>query len=108
MPPTCPYPLTAEQRNSQGKAFIDLIDPDAVCHLASQHRGLMPCHMFQDAANGSFNVCYFVEFPNDGARWVMRFPIAPAIQDVWAKLQSEIATMRWVARPLWMVVVDGD
>lgn len=31
------------------------------------------------SGHGSFNVCYFVEFPdNDGARWVVRVPIAPA------------------------------
>ncbi len=93
--PARPYPLTAEQRSSQEKAFINSINPDAVCRLASRHRGSAPCRLFRDATNGSFNVCYFVEFPDkDGARWVVRIPIAPAIQDVGAKLRSEVATMR--------------
>ena len=98
-PPSCPYPLTAEERNKRKSSFFNSIDPDAVCRLASQHRGSMPCRMFHGAAggkeraNGSFNVCYFVEFP-DSTRWVVRIPIVPAIQDVWAKLQSEVATMR--------------
>ncbi len=96
--PTCrrPYQLTAEQRESRKKAFVDSINPEAVCQLATRHHHRsMPCRLFRaESASGSFNICYFVEFPSDGTRCVVRIPIAPAIQDVWAKLQSEVATMQ--------------
>ena len=98
--PTCRRlcPLTVEQTERRRKDFIGSIDPGAVCRLATRHHGSMPCRMFRtEPASGSFNVCYFVEFPSDGTRWVVRVPIAPVIQDVWAKLQSEVATMRYVA-----------
>ncbi|KAM3492128.1 hypothetical protein MY3957_004619 [Beauveria namnaoensis] len=47
---------------------------------------------------GSYNVCYFVTFPADGTEWVVRIPISPLISDVWAKVQSEVATMQYVQR----------
>ncbi|EJP68660.1 fungal specific transcription factor [Beauveria bassiana ARSEF 2860] len=48
--------------------------------------------------HGSYNVCYFVTFPADGTEWVVRIPISPLISDVWAKVQSEVATMQYVQR----------
>jgi len=90
------YALTPEQRKSRRNEFINSIDPEAVCQLATRHHDRsMSCRMFRtEPACGSFNVCYFVEFPSDGTRWVVRIPIAPVTQDVWAKLQSEVATMQ--------------
>lgn len=44
--------------------------------------------------HGSYNVCFFVTFPTDGTEWVVRIPISPLISDVWAKVQSEVATMQ--------------
>ncbi len=100
------YPLTSEQEEQQTEAFIQSIDPTAVCSLASRHNGSRPCRFFRDATRGSFNICFFVEFPEndeiggDGdsagaglTRWVVRIPIAPRIENVWDKLQSEVATM---------------
>lgn len=90
----CFFPITDEQKEERVNAFIDSIDPDAVCSLASRHHGSQPCRLFQKAANGSYNVCYFVEFPNDGTRWVVRIPLVPTVRNVWDKVQSEVATMR--------------
>ncbi|EPE10441.1 phosphotransferase enzyme family protein [Ophiostoma piceae UAMH 11346] len=56
------FPPTYEQKVSYQKAFIEAIDPDTVCRLASLHNGGKPCRIFKEKAHGSFNVCFFVEF----------------------------------------------
>ncbi|ROT40647.1 hypothetical protein SODALDRAFT_338349 [Sodiomyces alkalinus F11] len=86
------YPLTPEQRESTRQTFIDSVDQDAICALASRHNDMKPCRIL-DSASGSFNVCFFVQFLDDHTRWVVRVPVEPVIYDVWAKLQSEVATM---------------
>lgn len=87
------FPPTSEQIEEGLNAFINSIDPNAVCRLASQHNSSKTCWMFQDPANGSYNVCYFVEF-EDGTQWVVRIPLEPSIFNVWDKVQSEVATIR--------------
>ncbi|KAH9208501.1 kinase-like domain-containing protein [Leptodontidium sp. 2 PMI_412] len=89
------FPPTAEQIEEGLNAFIDSIDPNVVCKLASQHNSSQICWMFQDPANGSYNVCYFVEF-EDGTQWVVRIPLEPSISNVWDKVQSEVATIRYL------------
>ncbi|KAG7410330.1 hypothetical protein Forpi1262_v017555 [Fusarium oxysporum f. sp. raphani] len=91
------YPPTPEQLNGQKQAFIDSIDHDAVCRLASRHNNEEPCHIF-DSKHGSFNACFFVEFPSSGTRWVVRIPIDPVVSEVWTKLQSEVATMQYIKK----------
>ncbi|TAQ89082.1 hypothetical protein B7494_g2604 [Chlorociboria aeruginascens] len=93
--PVANYPPTAEQIENRLKVFIASIDPDAVCKLASQHNSSKTCHMFRDPVNGSYNVCYFVEF-EDGTKWVVRIPLEPSISNVWDKVQSEVATIRYL------------
>ena len=87
------FPLTDEQIEEGVKAFIDSIDTNDVCKLASQHNSSKTCRIFRDAAHGSYNVCYFVEF-EDGTKWVVRIPLEPYIANVWDKIQSEVATVR--------------
>jgi hypothetical protein len=82
------YPLTYEQLGARKKEFVDSISRDAVCDLASRDRGGRSCRIFGEA-NGSFNACFFVEFPDDDTRRVVRVAI-----DAWAKVQGEVATMR--------------
>ena len=84
---------TAKQIEEELQTFIDSIDPNDVCRLASQHNSSKACRIFQDPAHGSYNVCYFVEF-EDGVRWVVRIPLEPSIYNVWDKVQSEVATVR--------------
>ncbi|EFX02076.1 hypothetical protein CMQ_2125 [Grosmannia clavigera kw1407] len=95
------WPPTNEQDAEAKQAFVDAIDPAAVCGLASRLGGGRACRTFQEPARGSFNVCFFVELAaTDGAaetRWVVRVPIGPALHDVRAKVESEVATMRYVA-----------
>lgn len=87
------YGATKWQRDRQRQTYINSIKTTDVCKLASSHNTGRPCHEFRNPEHGSFNVCFFVRFPFDDKRWVVRFPIKPALYDAWEKLQSEIATM---------------
>lgn len=87
------FPPTDEQIAEGRQAFIDSIDLNDICRLASHHNSSKPCRIFRDHAHGSFNVCYFVEF-EDGTKWVVRIPLVPCIPNVWDKVQSEVATVR--------------
>ena len=82
-------------RLENANAFIEAIDPDDVYQLASQHRSSQACRPFREPANGSYNVCYFVQF-DDGVQWVVRIPLASCIVSVWDKVRSEVATVRCV------------
>ncbi|KAM4063675.1 phosphotransferase enzyme family protein [Hirsutella rhossiliensis] len=90
-----PPPLTSEQLKTREEEFISSIDRDAVCALASRYNHQKPCRII-NSARGSFNVCFFVHFYTTGTKWVVRIPIEPAIYNVWEKLQSEVATMRYI------------
>lgn len=88
-----PYPLTYEQQGARKEEFIDSLDQSAICNLASRYNSWKPCRVIR-SSHGSFNACFFVEFPDDGTQWVVRIPIEPAVHNVWSKLQSEVITMR--------------
>lgn len=45
--------------------------------------------------SGSFNVCFFVEFDQDGPQWIVRVPIEPAVVNPWDKLLSEVTTIQY-------------
>ncbi|KAJ4310989.1 hypothetical protein N0V84_010688 [Fusarium piperis] len=89
------FPLTQEQTNSQIEEFIDSINEDAICDLASRYRGQGPCTVL-GRDRGSFNVCFFVHFGTDNVRWVVRVPLKPVVVNPWAKIQSEVATLRFI------------
>ena len=83
------------------KDFKALIKTDDVCALASLHNGHKPCHIFAEPRSGSYNVCFFVEFPASDdeqtplQRWTARFPM-PTVHDPIQKLKSEVATIKCV------------
>ncbi|RSL84026.1 hypothetical protein CEP52_016548, partial [Fusarium oligoseptatum] len=60
---------TEYQLEERIKKFIDSLDEDAICRLASQHNGQKPCRVV-GRDRGSFNVCFFIHFDQDGMRWV--------------------------------------
>lgn len=93
---TAQYPLTYEQQGEKKKAFVESIDQDAILRLASRYNGHRPCQIFR-TSNGSFNACFFVEFPHDDTRWVVRIPIDSTVHSPWAKVRGEVATMRYIA-----------
>lgn len=81
-----PYEVRRQQ-------YIQSIATVDVCALASHYYGGETCAEFREPKRGSYNICYFVEFPVDRARWVVRFPLTPVLHDVRRKLQCEISTM---------------
>ncbi|KAK0632513.1 hypothetical protein B0T14DRAFT_550025 [Immersiella caudata] len=90
------FPPTAEQiEEGLFQAFIDSINPNDICKLASRHNSSKTCRIFRDPVNGSYDVSYFVEF-EDGTKWVVRIPLEPYICNVWDKVQSEVATVRYL------------
>ncbi|KAF5615665.1 phosphotransferase enzyme family [Fusarium tjaetaba] len=89
------FPPTEQQLEARIKGFIDSIDKDAVCRLASRHNSHKSCRVVGHD-RGSFNVCFFVLFDAENVTWVVRIPLEPVVCDAWAKVQSEVATMRYV------------
>ncbi|KAM3497916.1 hypothetical protein MY10362_008745 [Beauveria mimosiformis] len=85
--------VTASKRAKQ--AFMASLSRDAIRKLASRYNEHKPCEIFGED-NGSFNACFFVLFPDDGARWVVRVPIETEFQQPWEKLQSEVATVKYL------------
>jgi len=75
------FPPTAEQIKEGLKAFIDSINLNNICKLAFQHNSSKTYRIFQDPANRSYNVYYFVKF-KDGTKWVMRIPLKPHFSNV--------------------------
>ncbi|KAK0621928.1 phosphotransferase enzyme family-domain-containing protein [Bombardia bombarda] len=87
--------------------FIESINEDDICRLASSYHGGDPCSFFKPPDRGSYNSCYFVEFGGSagigigrsrgddvtgsngssdgfnnskkrgGDRWVVRVPLSP-------------------------------
>ncbi|KAM3503381.1 hypothetical protein MY11210_008733 [Beauveria gryllotalpidicola] len=85
--------VTVSKRAKQ--KFMGSLSRDAIRKLASRYNEHKPCEIFGED-NGSFNACFFVLFPDDGARWVVRVPIETAFQQPWEKLQSEVATVNYL------------
>lgn len=86
------FPLTPKQEDAVRQEFISSLLPSKVESLASSYRSNMACHVFGHK-NGSFNVCFFVQF-DDGVVWVVRVPIEASLHQAWEKLQSEVATIQ--------------
>ncbi|OAA54965.1 phosphotransferase enzyme family protein [Niveomyces insectorum RCEF 264] len=95
--PASPFdltPLTDRQRKLKNDEFIESIDTNAICALASKHQGGLPCTI-RCRHKGSFNVCFILDF-TDGSTRLVRLPIEPAVHDAWDKVRSEVYTMQYV------------
>ncbi|PNY23580.1 Aminoglycoside phosphotransferase [Tolypocladium capitatum] len=92
------YGESKSERDTRREAYIKSIEIADVCKLASNNNMMKVCHEFRQHEHGSFNVCFFLEFPSDGKKWVVRFPIGPVLHGAWRKLQSEISTMEYIKR----------
>lgn len=88
-----PYPLTPQQVENSIQAFIASINKSAICALASRHNGGKCCKIV-DQRNGSFNICFFVLFDTEDVKWVVRIPIEPVVSNAWAKVVSEVTTIK--------------
>lgn len=88
-------PPTPKQRETKEEQFVKGIDHEAIRALASRYNRHLPCILDESATSqGSFNVCFFINFYTIDRTWVVRIPIKPAIHRVWEKLQSEVCSMR--------------
>ncbi|TQV94373.1 hypothetical protein V2A60_002595 [Cordyceps javanica] len=83
-------------RDARRQAYVDAIDDIDVLGLASSYNMGKRCEEFGQRTRGSFNLCVFVVFPDDGSKWVVRFPICPLLHEPWRKLQSEVATLEFI------------
>ncbi|RSL92040.1 hypothetical protein CEP52_014056 [Fusarium oligoseptatum] len=91
------FPATEEQEAQVKNTFIESLDLDAICALASRYNHGKPCYVV-DRKNGSFNACFFVSFGQDGPEWVVRVPIEPILDNPWDKVLSEVATIEYLER----------
>lgn len=87
------FPLTAEEIDRDIDDFINNIDEEAIGQLASRHNDQKPWKRIAGRTHGSFNVCFFVQFDDDTSL-VVRIPLNPVVNQVWTKVQSEVATIQ--------------
>ncbi|KAF5020420.1 hypothetical protein F66182_7547 [Fusarium sp. NRRL 66182] len=80
-------PLTEQQLEFATNEFVESIDTDAIRTLATKYTGGLPCSI-RCRQQGSFNVCFVLDFPDDIAR-VVRLPIEPAVHNAWDKNSPE-------------------
>ncbi len=84
---------TDDQIHHEKRSFIDSLDLDAICALASSHNDGKSCRVV-NKDRGSFNACFFVEFDHDGSMWTIRVPIEVSLENTWEKLLNEVATIQ--------------
>ncbi|KID95212.1 phosphotransferase enzyme family protein, partial [Metarhizium majus ARSEF 297] len=90
-----PYPPTEQQVEDDIQKFFLSIDKAAVCDLASRYNGGKSCRIV-DQRNGSFNICFFVIFDVENVTWILRIPIHPVVNNAWAKVVSEVRTLKYI------------
>ncbi|KAK2469515.1 hypothetical protein H9L39_18786 [Fusarium oxysporum f. sp. albedinis] len=86
------FPATEDQDSQVKNTFIESLDLDAICALASRYNNGKPCQVV-NRKNGSFNACFFVKFGQDGPEWIIRVPIEPILDNPWDKVLSEVTTI---------------
>lgn len=86
------FPPTEERVQSSIQDFIDSINRAAICELVSSHDNGKRGRVINQQ-NGSFNVCFFVQFSSEDTTWVLRVPVIPAVVNACNKLVSEVTIM---------------
>ncbi|KAH7118318.1 kinase-like domain-containing protein [Dactylonectria macrodidyma] len=90
--------ILKDKAEKDRQRFIDSLDTEAICRLASSYHGGIPCTTFASPKHGSFNVCIFVEFEtNPPERWAVRMPLPARAAWIDERIETELATMRYVA-----------
>ncbi|PGH05240.1 hypothetical protein AJ79_06851 [Helicocarpus griseus UAMH5409] len=95
--------ITKHKLDQAAQSLIASIDPSKVCDLASSfHPDKIPCRIFSDWIEGSYNVCFPVVFNQDersmeGEKWMVRIPLLPRLAFPEEKMRGEIATMKYIA-----------
>ncbi|KAJ4309090.1 hypothetical protein N0V84_011709 [Fusarium piperis] len=91
------FPATEDQELQVKNTFIESLDSDAICALASRYNNGKPCQVV-NRKSGSFNACFFVKFGQDGPEWVVRILIEPILDNPWDKVLSEVTTIEYLER----------
>lgn len=87
--------ILKDKAEKNRQSFIDSLDIDEICRLASSYHGGIPCKTFGPPKHGSFNVCVFVEFETSSPeRWVVRMPIPARAALIDERIETELATMK--------------
>ncbi|KAJ4152248.1 hypothetical protein NW754_004043 [Fusarium falciforme] len=90
--------ILKDKAEKSRQSFIDSLDIEAICRLASSYHGGIPCTTFGSPKHGSFNVCVFVEFETSSPeRWVVRMPIPARAALIDERIETELVTMKYVA-----------
>lgn len=90
--PSDHYPPTEQQIEATIQQFINSINTDAVCDLASKYNGGKTCKIISKD-NGSFNICFSVHFEADNKTHIVRIPIKPVVRDAWQNVICEVTTL---------------
>lgn len=90
--------IIKDKADKERQRFVESIDTDAICRLASSYHAGVPCKTFGSPKHGSFNVCVFVEFDSCSPpeRWAVRIPLPARTAWIDEKIEAELATMRYV------------
>ena len=87
--------ILKDKADKARQRFIDSIDSEAICRLASSYHVGLPCKPFGSPKHGSFNVCVFVEFDTSPPeRWAVRIPLPARAVWIDEKIEIELATMK--------------
>lgn len=87
--------ILKDKAEKDRQRFIDSLDTEAICRLASSYHGGIPCTTFGSPKHGSFNVCIFVKFEtNSPERWAVRMPLPARAAWIDERIETELATMR--------------
>lgn len=102
--------IVEEKIIREREAFIQSIDRRTICDLASSYHDDARCRVFK-TTHGSFNICFFVEFDSVSPqgkpdRWVIRIPFPGRVPWIDEKIDSEVATMKYVRQKTTIPVPD--
>ncbi|KAJ4196200.1 hypothetical protein NW759_016418 [Fusarium solani] len=90
--------ILKDKADKARQLFINSLDTETICRLASSYHAGLPCKAFGSPKHGSFNVCVFVEFDiSPPERWAVRIPLPARAAWIDEKIEIELATMRYVA-----------
>ncbi|KAH8729238.1 hypothetical protein BGZ61DRAFT_345627 [Ilyonectria robusta] len=89
--------ILIDQARKDCERFINSLDLDQICRLASSYHGGLPCQVVRVMRYNPFNVGVIVMFPTiPPESWVVRLPIPGLVVWIDEKLEAELATMRYV------------
>ncbi|KAH7157741.1 hypothetical protein B0J13DRAFT_581780 [Dactylonectria estremocensis] len=85
--------------------FVESINTNAICRLASSYHGGVPCQKSRVPKHGCFNVCIFVVFntsPPD--RWVVRIALPALAAWIDERIETQLANMKYVSAKITIPV----